>query len=370
MTAFQWSQSFVTGLGHVDEQHQVLVGFLNQLGAKLAENDVSEAECEALLENLLDYAASHFREEEELMAEARLDPRHVDAHLAAHRGFIDEVLLLQKDLTVDRPALTKRILDYLTHWLAFHILGQDQNMAAQLRAVSRGADPAAAYESCESARPDSTEPLLKALSNLFEQVSERNRELVQLTQALEERVQRRTEALVEANRKLEVLASTDLLTGLPNRRLALSMLDAAWRESSESGQPLTCLMMDADHFKAVNDCHGHEAGDLVLVAFARALRDSLRTDDTVFRLGGDEFLAVCPRTDMVSGRQVAEKVLQAVNALRVPLGEHCWRGSASIGVASRTAVMKDPVELVRMADRAVYEAKDAGRNCVSAPTAS
>lgn len=101
---------------------------------------------------------------------------------------------------------------------------------------------------------------------------------------------------------------TDALTGLPNRRHALQQLKTLWEESTRSASPLSVMMIDADHFKEVNDTCGHDAGDLVLGELARTLQHAVRTDDLVSRLGGDEFLIICPDTDSSGGRQIAETV--------------------------------------------------------------
>jgi hemerythrin len=364
MIAFQWNQSFVTGLGGVDGQHRRLVELINQLSDQLADDRLAEGDLEKLLKELVNYAGYHFREEEDLMARAAMDARHVDAHKATHAGFMDEVVLLRKGLGKDSPQAARRLLDYLSHWLAYHILGQDQNMAAQMKAIAVGASPAEAYDVQEEVAEGATGPLLTALSGLFEQVSERNRELVHLARVLEERVKQRTQELVEANRKLEALALTDSLTGLPNRRHARIWLESLWNEAESEGHSLACMMLDADYFKEVNDTHGHDAGDRVLVEFAHTVRDALRTDDRVFRLGGDEFLVLCPRTDLEDGIRVAERIRQAVSALQVPTGDSHWTGSASIGIAVRMPHMNRLDDLIQLADRGVYLAKQQGRNCV------
>ena len=364
MDAFVWNQNFVTGLAAVDGQHRHLVDLINRLGQRLGEGGVSRPDMDDLLDELAAYAEHHFREEEQFMVEAALDPRHREAHFAAHAGFLEEVVLMRAGVSDQDLAGARRLLDYLTHWLAFHILGQDQNMAAQLRAIAAGTTPAAAYEKGEEASSGATEPLLTALSGLFEQVSERNRELVKLAQELEERVQCRTVALVEANRKLEALSLTDVLTGLPNRRHAMVRLESLWQEGTDATLPLACMMIDADHFKAVNDTYGHHAGDQVLVAFATAIQHALRTDDMVFRLGGDEFLVICPHTDLGGALQVAERIAGRVRSLSVPVGDGYWQGSASIGVAARSGGMPHFDALIRQADQSVYLAKQAGRSCV------
>ena len=123
-------------------------------------------------------------------------------------------------------------------------------------------------------------------------------------------------------------------------------------------------MIDADYFKQVNDSHGHDAGDAVLNELARTLKYSLRTDDMVCRLGGDEFFVLCPNTDEVGGLHIAKQLHQAVSELRVPTGSDFWQGSVSIGFAAKNAAMKGQDELIKAADEGVYAAKNAGKNCV------
>jgi len=137
-----------------------------------------------------------------------------------------------------------------------------------------------------------------------------------------------------------------------------------WDESSESLAPLVCIMIDADHFKAVNDNYGHDAGDAVLTTLAQTLQHAFRTDDVVCRLGGDEFFAICPNTDLDGGLHIAEVVRSTVAELRVPTGGEPWRGSVSMGVAARGAEMVTCDELIKAADQGVYVAKQAGKNCV------
>jgi hemerythrin len=209
------------------------------------------------------------------------------------------------------------------------------------------------------------EPLLHALNGLFRQVSDRNRELQLLNQTLEARVAERTEELGIANKQLEEIALTDVLTGLPNRRHAMRQLELAWNESVRENTPLACMMIDADGFKQVNDNYGHDAGDEVLRQLSRNLKYAVRTDDIMCRLGGDEFFAICPHTQAEGAAQLAEKLRQTIAALRVTAGKGEWRGSISIGVAVRKPGMKHFEELIKAADEGVYCSKKNGRNCVS-----
>ena len=107
-----------------------------------------------------------------------------------------------------------------------------------------------------------------------------------------------------ANRKLQQAALTDPLTGLYNRRYALDRLDQEWSDSVRGAQPLACLVLDIDHFKKINDTHGHDVGDRVLVATAGLLRATLRRGDIVCRMGGEEFVALGPGMDPSTARCV------------------------------------------------------------------
>lgn len=364
MNIFNWSDEFVTGLSSVDKQHRHLVDLVNQLGDMLLNNKIHRDDLEALYQQLVSYADYHFREEEGLMHASGVDPRHVEHHILAHRGFLDEVVRLHASIDEGVPEASKNMLEYLSHWLVYHILVQDQNMARQIDAIREGVSPAQAFEEQEQGSHESTAPLLVALQGLFAKLSERNRQLAHLNQTLEARVVARTRELSEANRQLEVLSLTDYLTGLPNRRHAMKLLKALWNESTLNGTPLACMMIDADDFKGVNDVYGHDCGDLVLIEFARTLRHTLRNDDVICRLGGDEFLVLCPATPQDGARTVAEQLRAAVSALRVPTGGEAWHGSASIGVAVRTPAMNDPEDLIKQADDALYGAKRSGTNQV------
>jgi diguanylate cyclase (GGDEF)-like protein/hemerythrin-like metal-binding protein len=364
MESFHWDDHFITGLPSVDEQHHHLVDIINQFGNLLVENELVFDDIETVFKKLAAYAQHHFQDEEGLMIQSGVDQRHCKAHIKAHRNFLQEVMSMHAHVSPDNLDSAKRLLSFLTQWLAYHILGQDQDMARQIEAIKAGESPSDVYEARERGRDSATEPLLVALNGLFEQVSERNKELVQLNQSLEKKVAERTKELSEANVHLEELSLTDVLTGLPNRRHAMRQLETLWNESLETNHPLSCMMVDADHFKEVNDTYGHDAGDVVLCELANTLCRSVRTDDVVYRLGGDEFLILCPNTDNGGGMSVAELILKAVSELHVPTGDGAWHGSISIGLASRTPEMADYEALIKMADTSVYEAKRDGKNCV------
>lgn len=364
MEAFIWGPAFETGLKEVDDQHQTLVELINRLGSELTVNNMRSERSDSIIRELGQYAQQHFEDEEEMMSRLKLDRRHIDIHLIEHSTFLDDVVAMSEQFSENRPGTGRSLLEFLIHWLAYHILGSDQNMARQVRDIEKGIPPADAYLKEERMAAESTAPLLAALNGLFQQVSSRNRELSKLNSTLEAKVEERTRELLKANEDLEILALTDVLTNLPNRRHAMRQLQALWKECHNNNKPLACMMIDADNFKAINDTHGHDAGDIVLKRLARELHHSVRSDDVVCRLGGDEFLIICPATPLDGAMHVAELVRERVADLKVKAGSGIWLGSISVGVAENTADMKSVDDLLKAADDGVYKSKRDGRNCV------
>lgn len=170
--------------------------------------------------------------------------------------------------------------------------------------------------------------------------------------------------LAVANRRLANAALTDPLTGLPNRRSAMEQLEQAWSAASRSGQPIAVMVIDIDHFKQINDTHGHAAGDQVLREAATILRTSARREDSVCRIGGEEFLVICANTDLGAALQSAERLRANLSASRIAIGDTTKTLTVSIGVAAREPVTGDIDALVSSADQALYAAKEAGRNKV------
>lgn len=174
--------------------------------------------------------------------------------------------------------------------------------------------------------------------------------------------------LRRANQRSQALANRDDLTGLANRRYFFERLESALAHASRHGRPLSLLMADLDHFKQVNDRFGHAGGDTVLRAFGRLLSEDGRAGDLPARIGGEEFALMLPDTDAKQARHVAERIRQRLAELR-PLGpEHQF--TVSIGLALSQGDQQ-PDALLRRADRALYAAKDGGRNrVVMAPAGS
>lgn len=169
-------------------------------------------------------------------------------------------------------------------------------------------------------------------------------------------------AISDQQKNLSIVAATDALTGLLNRTRLDVALEQAIRQASRSNSAMSLVAIDIDHFKSINDTFGHHTGDEVLKDIGNLLHERLRGSDTVFRLGGEEFLALLFDTGVDSACQVAEMLRNTIEAHQFP--RRC-RITASIGVAT-LAPNETAEDWMRRADRHLYEAKDMGRNRVIA----
>lgn len=163
--------------------------------------------------------------------------------------------------------------------------------------------------------------------------------------------------LAEANSRLEIESRTDPLTGLANRRYFGEQFSQLWHVAERYDRPLSTIMLDVDHFKSFNDEFGHTAGDVVLQHVAVVLREICREVDLPARWGGEEFVVLCPETDLLGAAELAERLRRKIAEIDLP-----YRGvTASFGVAF---VGTDPTSVFDRADAALYAAKQAGRNRV------
>ncbi len=170
--------------------------------------------------------------------------------------------------------------------------------------------------------------------------------------------------LENANKRLRVLATTDDLTGLLNRREAIRRLDRCWQRALRHGAPLSVISLDIDHFKKINDTHGHAAGDMALREVCRQIVAVSRTTDDLCRIGGEEFLAICSNTTGVQAAELAERYRRTVEVQPLHYDGGALSVTISLGAAQAEAAMGTPDDLLRAADAALYAAKHAGRNCV------
>jgi diguanylate cyclase (GGDEF)-like protein len=185
-------------------------------------------------------------------------------------------------------------------------------------------------------------------------------ELGRMNEQLELTVAQRTQELTQKNLELERLAVTDCLTRLYNRLFLDHTMEREQAAAGRSGRGFALILVDVDCFKRINDSLGHQAGDAVLVALAQILQSRARGSDVVGRWGGEEFLIICPDTDLDGAQQMAETLRQRIEEFAFPQVEAC---TASFGV-SVCAPGESGSAAVARADKALYAAKEAGRNRV------
>ena len=197
-------------------------------------------------------------------------------------------------------------------------------------------------------------------------VQQANEELERSVTARTHELRKTMAQLGEANVQLREYSRRDPLTGVYNRRHFRDSLQAMLERRGGAAQPLALLLLDLDHFKAINDTHGHLAGDECLTAVARTMRDVVEPrGGLVARFGGEEFVVLLPGLNAQEALQVAEAIRLRVQQTPVPWKDRSIRVSASIGVHTVSGVRDmPPEEAIRIADEALYRAKDDGRNCV------
>jgi diguanylate cyclase (GGDEF)-like protein len=191
--------------------------------------------------------------------------------------------------------------------------------------------------------------------------------MIELREQAESDKQQRSQQvnqIMVLNRKLRTAANTDVLTALWNRRYGIKRLTTELRLAHENQTPLSVIMIDIDHFKQVNDKHGHDVGDAVLAETAEVLRRSTRRGEVVCRLGGEEFLVICIGASAEEGAKTAERLRQAIERKLIHHATFRRNVTASLGVSGLSRGMQSVDDLLLAADRGLYKAKAEGRNRV------
>lgn len=375
MKAFLWDRHFITGLEQVDEQHHRLVDLINRVGESLmASNSTDDAALRSVFDELADYARYHFAEEERLQRDSGLPSAYRDRHRLHHARFIEQLSLMRNARgSSSNPG--EVLHEFLCAWLAFHILGEDQEMARQIALINAAESSDQALDVAAKPLDNGTGALLTALRGLYHVLSEQNRDLAAANQRLEERVADRTRELARANKRLtefnfrlEALSNTDGLLGIANRRYFDDRLATEWRRAIREQQTVSLLMIDVDHFKHYNDTYGHQAGDRCLQSITRAVLSAVRRPtDLLARYGGEELVALLPNTDLNGATVMAEEIRKAISDRHI---EHAGSPvtaevTVSIGVATvKPDQAAESAALVAASDKALYAAKIGGRNRV------
>ncbi len=266
-------------------------------------------------------------------------------------------------------SVAARILEPLSHLLQKPLsLVDGQSPEARNAFAIRLSTPRVAIVSTEGkAFTDVERRLIDELFGVVRMAGESESRYEELEQRMLS-LQRENLDLVVKNRTLSEVSSRDSLTGLYNRWFVIEKIDSEMNRALRHGSPMSLLMLDIDHFKRVNDTWGHGAGDQVLQAIGKLLRDSCRVYDVPGRYGGEEFCIVLPETKPGNTSVVAERIRARLEETELPCGDTSISVTASIGIAGMDLPemneLLSPAALIDRADRALYSAKNRGRNRV------
>ena len=234
------------------------------------------------------------------------------------------------------------------------------------RALAAGCDSYLSKPIDVDRLPDQIEEFLKGKReslNPEEEVQYLREHNKRLAERLEQKVERLTD-ISEANKRLADISLTDELTGLPNRRYLNRRLREELAMAKRFKSPLSCIILDLDHFKQINDTLGHQAGDAVLQSLAKVLCVGKREYDVIGRYGGEEFLVLLPQVDAQGAITVAERLREKVEEIDLAaISSRPVRLTISLGVATFNGEAISEEDLIRRADDSLYRAKAEGRNC-------
>ncbi|MBT4518993.1 MAG: GGDEF domain-containing protein, partial [Halieaceae bacterium] len=191
------------------------------------------------------------------------------------------------------------------------------------------------------------------------------KEVEHVNTTLEHSVHERTLELQDAIKRAETLARTDELTNLNNRRSFFHYGRFIYDQSRRSNKPFSIVMLDIDYFKKINDTYGHPAGDKALQAVSSTIEKVARVSDVPGRIGGEEFGLILPETTTQQAQLLAERLRQSISDLIVSRDQSSFKLTASLGVAQSTESDRSIDDIMVRADRALYDAKEQGRNRVS-----
>jgi diguanylate cyclase (GGDEF)-like protein len=203
---------------------------------------------------------------------------------------------------------------------------------------------------------------LKKSREKLEEINAELQKEILVGMKISEELEQSKKELQRANQELHLIATTDPLTGMMNRRRIVDFLDYEAGRMNRTGGTYSVLMCDIDHFKAVNDTYGHETGDVVLKKVAAVLLEEIRDQDKAARWGGEEFLLLLPDTEGKGAITLAEKLRVAIGSLKTEVDGVTLQVTMTFGAALSTKNI-DFDEVIRRADTALYQGKESGRNC-------
>lgn len=366
---FPWSRHFETGLEDIDDQHRVLVNILNRLAWHFASGS-PETDTAHLLDELLGYASYHFRYEEEVWSRTLGQSEMCRNHHDAHQLFFDRIQLLRQSEAPEEEVLAE-LFDYLTRWLAFHILESDRRMALTLKAVEAGAPLPQARDQVDTELSGPVSVMVTALLEIYGKLSAsaiqlmheklaRQRAEGELAHLQSERLRHALEEQAKDYQKqVAFLAYSDPLTGLLNRngliRAVRDMLERGFLAEDSAA----LVSIDLDNFHEINGRFGEETADRMLGLLARRWQDALPPDTALARIGGDEFALLMTDASHVESR---------LGALRLTCRQPFDLGDASVSTSFTAGIVcfpsreaglasQDADILLRQADHTLFRAK-------------
>jgi diguanylate cyclase len=290
------------------------------------------------------------------------------------REALDLLLNSGRDLTPERSAsVVRKFCSGPYEAIPLHLIAErcEAELTAVLAALGQAGERAAEYgRSLENAHGQMLSATRgEELCQVIARVLAQTRAMGQQSRDVEDQLRRSLTEVSQLRDELDGArreAMSDALTGLANRKMFEFTLREAAMDSMDTGEPVSLLLLDIDHFKTFNDSYGHNVGDHVLKLLALVLRESVKGQDTPSRYGGEEFAIILPRTKLSDAAKLAENIRLRVAGKRIihrKTGEHLGRVSVSIGVAQYT-VGESLGRFVERVDQALYFAKRTGRNKV------
>ena len=274
---------------------------------------------------------------------------------------IDELISSATQASIAILVISILIIFLVAAWM-FYMLGVPLNRIT--KHIRRITDGDLDIENIDVGnRKDELGQLSNAFNSMHDTIKRQIKELNAHREILEQEVKERTKDLEQANKKLELISKTDELTGLPNRREMNETIANEMGRSARTHKPFCFIFIDIDHFKNINDTYGHACGDIILKSVAQTIRGLLRKYDVFARYGGEEFLTLLPETDLEGARAVAERFRRQIEKMTVRYADFTIKITITLGVA-RFDERLGADRSIQMADKALYQGKEGGRNRV------
>ncbi|MBR4398791.1 MAG: diguanylate cyclase [Fibrobacter sp.] len=274
---------------------------------------------------------------------------------------IDELISSATQASIAILVVAILIILIVAAWM-FYILGLPLNrITKHIRKITDG--DLDIEEINIGNRRDELGQLGEAFNSMHDTIKRQIKELNAHREILEQEVKERTKDLELANKKLELISKTDELTGLPNRRDMNETIANEMGRSARTHKPFCFIFIDIDRFKNINDTYGHACGDIILKSVAQTIRGLLRKYDVFARYGGEEFLTLLPETDLEGAAVVAERFRRQIEKMTVRYADFTIKITITLGVA-RFDDRLGADRSIQMADKALYQGKEGGRNRV------